>query len=182
MAVDANLLVLQAFRVMKEKGVGGLPVVEGPDRKLKGNISIRDVRFLLLQPDLFARRRELTIVEFMKTVKWAAPETGMLPALTCERTTTLGDVIGQLAAHNYHRIYVVESSASQQLVGVVTLRDIIGCFVSEPDGYFTNYFGGTFRETLSHCLQPISALYDPVRETLAHTPKSAASRATGAPA
>lgn len=56
-AVDANRLVLEAFMLMKVKGVGGLPVVEGPDKKLKGNISIRDVRFLLLQPDLFARRR-----------------------------------------------------------------------------------------------------------------------------
>lgn len=168
-AVNANQLVLEAFRLMKEKGVGGLPVVEGPDRKLKGNISIRDVRFLLLQPDLFARRRELTIVEFMKTVKWAAPEAGMLPALTCEKTTTLGGVIGQLSGHNYHRIYVVEKH-STQLVGVVTLRDIIGCFVSEPDGYFNNYFGGTFKETLSHSLQRISALYDPIQEKLLHEP------------
>jgi len=106
----------------------------------------------------------LTIVEFMKTVKWAAPETGMLPALTCEKTATLGEVIGQLSAHNYHRIYVVENSV--QLVGVVTLRDIIGCFVSEPQGYFNNYFGGTFKETLVHSLQRISALYDPIQEKL----------------
>jgi hypothetical protein len=31
--------------------------VEGPEKKLKGNISVRDVRYLLLQPDLFAHRR-----------------------------------------------------------------------------------------------------------------------------
>jgi CBS domain-containing protein len=55
--VDANQLVLEAFILMKEKGIGGLPVVEGPEKKLKGNISVRDVRYLLLQPDLFAHRR-----------------------------------------------------------------------------------------------------------------------------
>ncbi|KAG0575856.1 hypothetical protein KC19_5G035800 [Ceratodon purpureus] len=166
-AATANQLVLEAFKLMKDKGVGGLPVVEGPDRKLKGNISIRDVRFLLMQPDLFARRLDLTVEEFMKTVKWAAPEAGMLPALTCKATTTLGEVISDLAAHNYHRIYVVDKNATQ-VMGVVTLRDIIGCFVSEPDGYFNNYFGGTFKETLSHSLQRISALYDPIQEKLKH--------------
>jgi CBS domain-containing protein len=56
-SVDADRLVVEAFILMKERGVGGLPVVEGPDKKLKGNISIRDVRYLLLQPDLFARRQ-----------------------------------------------------------------------------------------------------------------------------
>lgn len=55
--MDANQLVLEAFILMKDKGVGGLPVVEGPEKKLKGNISVRDARFLLLQPDLFARRQ-----------------------------------------------------------------------------------------------------------------------------
>ena len=171
-AVDANQLVLEAFRLMKEKGVGGLPVVEGAERKLKGNISIRDVRFLLLQPDLFARRRELTVVEFMKSVKWAAPETGMLPALTCEMDTTLGEAIELLSAHNYHRIYVVDRAADQ-LQGVVTLRDIIGCFVSEPHGYFADYFGGTFQETLAHSLDQISARYDPIQEKLQQEPARA---------
>jgi CBS domain-containing protein len=56
-SVDENQLVLEAFILMKEKGIGGLPVVEGPEKKLKGNISVRDVRYLLLQPDLFAHRR-----------------------------------------------------------------------------------------------------------------------------
>ncbi|CAK9215786.1 unnamed protein product, partial [Sphagnum troendelagicum] len=140
-SVDANQLVLEAFILMKEKGIGGLPVVEGPEKKLKGNISVRDVRYLLLQPDLFAHRRELTIAEFMKTVKWIAPaETGLMPPITCEKTSKLGDVIETLSSKKIHRIYVVDKGS--QVAGVITLRDIIGCFVSEPEGYFDNYFGG----------------------------------------
>lgn len=105
--------------------------------------------------------RELTIVEFMKTVKWVAPETGLMPALTCEKTTKLGTVIDQLSSKNFHRIYVVEKNT--QLVGVITLRDIIGCFVSEPDGYFDNYFGGTFKDTLTHSIEK-GPVYGPVEQ------------------
>jgi CBS domain-containing protein len=56
-SVDASKLVLEAFKLMKEKCIGGLPVVEGPEQHLVGNISVRDVRFLLLQPELFVKRK-----------------------------------------------------------------------------------------------------------------------------
>lgn len=145
-SVDASKLVLEAFVLMKEKHIGGLPVVEGPEHHLVGNISVRDVRFLLLQPELFAKRKELTVMDFMKTVMEQEPETGMLPPTTCENTAKLGDVIEMLAKKTLPRIHIVDQS--NQLVGVVTLRDIIGCFVSEPKDYFEDYFGGVFKETI----------------------------------
>ncbi|CAK9195329.1 unnamed protein product [Sphagnum troendelagicum] len=145
-SVDASKLVLEAFVLMKEKHIGGLPVVEGPEHHLVGNISVRDVRFLLLQPELFAKRKELTVIDFMKTVMEQEPETGMLPPTTCENTANLGDVIEMLAKKTLPRIHIVDKS--NQLVGVVTLRDIIGCFVSEPKDYFDDYFGGVFKETI----------------------------------
>ena len=104
--------------------------------------------------------RELTVFEFMKTVKCAGPETGMIPALTCEKTEKLGDVIDQLSARSFHRIYITNNN--NELAGVVTLRDIIGCFVSEPEGYFDNYFGGLFKETLTNSRE--LAIYDPVEQ------------------
>lgn len=61
-SVDASKLVLEAFKLMKEKGVGGLPVVAGPDHHLVGSISVRDVRFLLLKSQLFARRRSVLML------------------------------------------------------------------------------------------------------------------------
>lgn len=49
---------MEAFKRMKENQIGGLPVVEGgPKKKIIGNISIRDIRFLLLKPELFASFR-----------------------------------------------------------------------------------------------------------------------------
>jgi len=89
--------------------------------------------------------RELTVMDFMKTVMEQEPETGMLPPTTCENTAKLGDVIEILAKKTLPQIPIVDKS--NQLVGVVTLHDIIGCFVSEPKGYFEDYFGGVFKDT-----------------------------------
>ena len=49
--------VLKAFKLMRTKGVGGIPVVDGSGRKAVGNISIRDIQFLLVAPELFKDHR-----------------------------------------------------------------------------------------------------------------------------
>lgn len=56
-SVKGNDLILEAFKRMKENKIGGLPVVEDLNHKLIGSISIKDVRFLLLQPELFSNFR-----------------------------------------------------------------------------------------------------------------------------
>lgn len=49
--------VLQAFKLMRKKGIGGIPVVESGGRKAVGNISIRDVQFLLTTPEIYREFR-----------------------------------------------------------------------------------------------------------------------------
>lgn len=48
--------VLQAFKLMRQEGFGGVPVVES-DGKAVGNISIRDIQFLLLAPAIYKEYR-----------------------------------------------------------------------------------------------------------------------------
>lgn len=38
---------------MRQKGIGGIPVVERDGAKAVGNISIRDVQFLLTAPEIY---------------------------------------------------------------------------------------------------------------------------------
>lgn len=38
---------------MREKGIGGLPVVDQSGNKAIGNISIRDVQYLLTAPEIY---------------------------------------------------------------------------------------------------------------------------------
>lgn len=50
-------MILEAFKQMRDNQIGGLPVVDGPKKKIVGNLSIRDIRYLLLKPELFTNFR-----------------------------------------------------------------------------------------------------------------------------
>lgn len=56
-SVNSDELILEAFTRMKDNKIAGLPVVEGPNRRIVGNVSMRDIRFLLLSPGLFSNFR-----------------------------------------------------------------------------------------------------------------------------
>lgn len=52
---------------MRDNQIGGLPVVEGPQKKIVGNVSIRDIRHLLLKPQLFTsfRYNAITAISYI---------------------------------------------------------------------------------------------------------------------
>ncbi|GLT56866.1 hypothetical protein SLA2020_298810 [Shorea laevis] len=146
-SIQSNEPVLESFKLMKDHQIGGLPVVEGPNKKIVGNVSIRDIRHLLLKPELFSNFRQLTVKEFMNTV--STEEYGRVaPPKTCKLETTLGSVINTLSSSSIHRIYVVAGS-EDEVVGVVTLRDVISCFIFEPPNHFDSYFGFSAKEMLN---------------------------------
>ncbi|KAL9239360.1 hypothetical protein vseg_013692 [Gypsophila vaccaria] len=137
--------VLQAFKLMRLKRVGGVPVVER-DGKAVGNISIRDVQFLLTAPDLYKDCRSITAKDFLVASKKYREEQhgGFTSAIsgmvTCKKESTLNEVIRTLDALKIHRIYVVNEDG--YLDGVITLRDIISKLVHEPHNYFGDFFYG----------------------------------------
>ena len=45
--------MLQAFKLMRKKRIGGIPVIEKGSSRAVGNISLRDVQFLLTAPELY---------------------------------------------------------------------------------------------------------------------------------
>lgn len=55
-SVPGDRPVLAAFQLMKERGVGGVPVLDGEGGPIIGNVSARDIRFLLTSPDYYAER------------------------------------------------------------------------------------------------------------------------------
>ncbi|KAK9072367.1 hypothetical protein SSX86_008801 [Deinandra increscens subsp. villosa] len=142
--VDEDEPVLQAFKLLREKGVGGLPVVSGGNKPV-ANISIRDIQFLLMAPEIYKDYRSITAKNFVTSVKRylennqkASPlVSGMI---TCRKEDTLEDAITRLDSEEIHRIYVVDEDGN--LEGVITLRDIISRIVHEPRGYFGDFFDG----------------------------------------
>uniref|UniRef100_A0A7N0RAH1 CBS domain-containing protein n=1 Tax=Kalanchoe fedtschenkoi TaxID=63787 RepID=A0A7N0RAH1_KALFE len=137
--------VLQAFKLMRKRKIGGVPVIENGTRKAIGNISLRDVQFLLMTPEIYHKYRSISARNFLTEVrsflesqnKYSPMLCGMI---TCGKDHTLKEVIQMLDNNKIHRIYVVD--AEDNLEGVITLRDIISKLVHEPKGYFGDFFDG----------------------------------------
>ncbi|KAK9116849.1 hypothetical protein Sjap_015796 [Stephania japonica] len=148
-SIKGDELILEAFKRMKDNQIGGLPVVEGPKQKLVGSVGIRDIRYLLLKPDLFSNFRQLTVLDFINTITASEQELGKVaPTITCKLDSSLGSVIEKLAANQVQRAYVV-AGEEEYVVGVVTLRDVISCFIHEPPNHFDNYYGLAVMELLN---------------------------------
>ncbi|XP_043707723.1 SNF1-related protein kinase regulatory subunit gamma-1-like [Telopea speciosissima] len=146
--VESDELILEAFKRMKDNQVGGLPVIEGPQRKIVGNVSIRDIRHLLLKPGLFSNFRQLTAKDFINTLTSTQESGNVVTPITCKPDALLGNVIEILASKAVHRVYVV-AAEDDAVVGVITLRDVISCFIFEPPSYFEDYFGFSAKEMLN---------------------------------
>ncbi|GAB4839965.1 SNF1- protein kinase regulatory subunit gamma-1-like [Ancistrocladus abbreviatus] len=148
-SIQSNELILEAFKRMKDYQIGGLPVVEGPRKKIVGNVSMRDIKYLLLKPELFSSFRQLKVQDFINTIAMQTQEVGrVVPPITCKLDSTLGSVIHSLASKSVHRIYVV-AGEEDEVVGVITLRDVISCFIFEPPNHFYNYYGFSVEDMLT---------------------------------
>lgn len=89
------------------------------------------------------------MMDFMTTIASTTEEAGnVIQPMTCHLNSALGSVIHTLAAKSVHRIYVV-AGQEDEVVGVITLRDVISCFIFEPPNHFDNYFGFTVKEMLN---------------------------------
>ncbi|MCO5567119.1 hypothetical protein L7F22_020805 [Adiantum nelumboides] len=149
-SIGSSKLVLEAFVLMRERKIGGLPVLDSESGKIVGNVSLQDVQYLLLKADLFARHRALTVFEFMEILHSQSSKSGpvkMMPPVTCSRNATLEQVINILCERNIHRVYVTDDD--DHVVGVITLRDIISCFVVEPADFSEGYFDGSFKNVIN---------------------------------
>jgi len=77
----------------------------------------------------------------MRTLGSTLPDSGnnclVKPPPTCTPDASLGSVIDSIASRITHRIYVVDDDL--EVLGVVTLRDVISCFIHEPPGYCDSY-------------------------------------------
>ncbi|XP_062168715.1 SNF1-related protein kinase regulatory subunit gamma-1 [Alnus glutinosa] len=137
--------VLQAFKLMRKKRIGGIPVVESGGSRAVGNISLRDVQFLLTAPEIYHDYRSITAKNFLTSVRnYLEKHHELSPILsgmiTCKKDHTMKELIQLLDSEKVHRIYVVDDDGN--LEGVITLRDIISRLVHEPRGYFGDFFDG----------------------------------------
>ncbi|KAF7039487.1 hypothetical protein CFC21_049461 [Triticum aestivum] len=129
---------LKAFRQMRRRGVGGIPVVDGAGKPV-GSIMIKDVKHLLTASESTGHYRTLTAREFIASARQSSGEKQM-SIITCRREDNMKEIILKLDAEKRQRIYVVDGEGN--LDGLITLRDIIAKLVYEPPGYFGDFFNG----------------------------------------
>lgn len=86
------------------------------------------------------------MMDFLKRIVSSSLQTGNAShqPITCKPDSTLQSVIHTLASQSIHRIHVVDGQ--DELVGVITLRDVISCFVTEPPYHFDDYYGFAVKE------------------------------------
>ncbi|CAI0446432.1 unnamed protein product [Linum tenue] len=137
--------VLQAFKLMRKMRIGGVPVMGADGKKPIGNISLRDIQFLLNAPEIYHEFRSITAKNFLMAVrsylKDHKEDTPMVSGMiTCKGSDNIKGLITKLDTKQIHRLYVVDDSGN--LEGVITLRDVISRLVHEPRGYFGDFFDG----------------------------------------
>lgn len=92
--------------------------------------------------------RKLTVMDFMKKIVSESHETGKVTRpVTCKHDSTLQSVIHILASQSIHRIYTVDGQ--DRVIGVITLRDVISCYITEPSYHFDDYYGFAVKEMLN---------------------------------
>ena len=86
-------------------------------------------------------------MDFLTSISTSKEPGRPIPPITCNIESTLGNVIEILASKSVHRVYVV-GEEERKAVGVITLRDVISCFIYEPPNYFDAYLGFAVQEIL----------------------------------
>jgi len=113
---------IEAFRLMAENRISGLPVLDS-DGKLLANISARDLRVIASDPKMF-QHLYLDAGDFVTHIRMADVATKTVhPSISVTLEESFQRVIAKLAAAHIHRIYVTDQQ--RMPVSVISLHDII---------------------------------------------------------
>lgn len=113
--IAPSATVLDAARLMTERGIGGVPVVEGG--AMVGVFTERDI----------LRR---VVVALRDPATTTVGEVMSSPVLTCKRETTVDECTAMMTARRMRHLPVVDGS---ELCGIVTIGDILALRTAEQE-------------------------------------------------
>jgi len=123
-SVHEESVAVEAFRLMVEKNVSGLAVIN-KEGKLVGNISLKDLKAMSTDLRLFWRLYQ-TVHNFLQKVRQENNEkSGDRPRtiVTVKPNDTLETVIKRLKEHKIHRVYIVDDN--KKPIGIISLKDVL---------------------------------------------------------
>lgn len=125
-AVTENTVAYEAFKEMVDRNISGLAIVDSDTNRLKGNVSIRDLKLIGADASLFWRLHQ-TMKNFIIKLRHEFETRHHRPVRVVYilKESTIGDVIQLLVHHDIHRVYIVDSHQHRKPIGLVSLRDIL---------------------------------------------------------
>ncbi len=106
--IEPTATLETAVRVLTEKGVGAL-VVLGPDHRVIGILSERDIVRALAERGAAVLAQPLAIIMTRKVV-------------TCSESETVGGVMEHMTTGKFRHVPVIEQD---ELVGIVSIGDVV---------------------------------------------------------
>jgi len=122
LSVSEDAVAIDAFRMMVDKNVSGLAVVNS-EGKLVGNISLRDLKAMSADGRLFFRLFQTVKHYLQKIAKETTADTRPRRVVSLKENDTLETAIRTLSEHKIHRVYIVNDL--HKPVGVLTLKDTL---------------------------------------------------------
>jgi CBS domain-containing protein len=125
-SVPPHSKAIDAFALMRDKGVTGVAVVD-EQKRLVANLSAADLECLYHKRFFWLF---MPVVDYIKAA-YADRREIMTPPLSVSPETTLETLILKFAGTRVHRLYVVDGAGV--LCGVITLSDLMNHIVTEWD-------------------------------------------------
>lgn len=115
---------LDAFRVMSEKKLSGLAIVD-KEGKFIANTSSSDLKLYLIKPHIAL---ESSLIDFLRDLRQEEVKDDTddkSPTIAVLPTSTLSNVIARLAATKVHKIFVADDKKDFKPLAVISLTDIL---------------------------------------------------------
>jgi len=117
---------LDAFKLIREKGVCGIAVVRG--NELVGNISSHDLT-RVKSTGSYLKLLYAPVCEYLERVT----KEHKMGLIKCTPQETFKVVVDRMVENQVHRCYIVQSHESNILVGIISLSDILAAIVGQPE-------------------------------------------------
>jgi len=123
--VVSNMMVTKdAFKTMRDAGVSGVGVVNEANR-IVGVLSVSDMRHVGYTEHMF-ERFYLTVEDFLAIVRSSRLDIPHVVVATPK--TTVAQLSELFTKYKMHRVFVVESEESMNLLGIISLHDYLMLF------------------------------------------------------
>ena len=118
LAVPSTMAAIDTFRLMDNKHISGVAVVDASGAVV-ANTSSRDLKIFIKSP-----RRSTLLLPISRFLDEVRKDSSIeVPVVCCSPEDTLARAMSSIATTNVHRVYVVD--AAKRPLRVITLTDVM---------------------------------------------------------